>query len=251
VRADPVDAYGRMDFASRDAYRHVIERVARHAGCPETTVARHALDMAEQAALRPAGGDGHERHAHVGLYLLGAGRRGLEEALGIRRRWSPRGSPGVLACRLYLGIALVLSVPLSVGPLSHSAQVLQLPGAAVLAMTLLLLLGRLQVARALLNWMVTLFVPTQALPRMDYAHGIPSESRTLVVVATLLGSAEVVESMVTPWSCAFWPTYRQTQADADDNDVEPFLLLHWPRRWNAGEGVWMGHERKRGATRQP
>ncbi|HYE40118.1 MAG TPA: cyclic beta 1-2 glucan synthetase, partial [Ramlibacter sp.] len=36
------------------------------------------------------------------------------------------------------------------------------------------------------------------------------------------------------------------QAHSRSETVEPFLLLHRPRRWNAREGVWMGHERKRG-----
>lgn len=26
----------------------------------------------------------------------------------------------------------------------------------------------------------------------------------------------------------------------------PFFLFHRPRLWNAQEGIWMGHERKRG-----
>ena len=31
-----------------------------------------------------------------------------------------------------------------------------------------------------------------------------------------------------------------------DGDGDLFLLMHRPRSWNPGEGVWMGYERKRG-----
>ena len=32
-------------------------------------------------------------------------------------------------------------------------------------------------------------------------------------------------------------------------DQDHFFLFHRPRRWNAGEGLWMGYERKRGKAR--
>jgi len=285
LRADPADAYGRMDFASRDAYRHAVERFARRAGRAETAVARQVLDMAEQAALRAGSGGGRERLAHVGYYLLGSGRTALEDALGLRRRWPLRGA---LPLPLYLGLALAGSVTLAAGPLSYSLQVLQLPAAAAVALALLMLLCTLHLALTTLNWLVTLLVPPQAIPRLDYSHGIPSESRTLVVVPTLLGGAEAVESMVDALELRFLANrdanlqfalltdlhdassevlpedealitlasrriaelnhkYRHALSEpADDNDVDPFLLLHRPRRWNAREGVWMGHERKRG-----
>ena len=31
-----------------------------------------------------------------------------------------------------------------------------------------------------------------------------------------------------------------------DKTKDRFFLFHRPRRWNAGEGLWMGYERKRG-----
>src|SRR4029079_6778435 len=34
--------------------------------------------------------------------------------------------------------------------------------------------------------------------------------------------------------------------DDETHGGDRFFLFHRPRRWNAREGVWMGHERKRG-----
>ena len=288
LRADPADAYGRMDFASRDAYRHVVERVARRCRRPETEVAQQVLDMAGQAALRPAAGEGHERRQHVGYYLLGAGRAALEDSLGRRRRWPPRSAAGVLPLHLYLGLTLAGSVLLSVGPLAQAVQQLQPPVAAVVALALLIGLCTWHLALGLSNWLVTLVVPPLALPRMDFAAGIPSEARTLVVVPTLLGSAEALQAQIDALELRYLANrdphlqfalltdlhdasaeqlpedeallalaarriealngqYRHAPGEAeDDQEVDPFLLLHRPRRWNAREGVWMGHERKRG-----
>ena len=315
LRRDPADVYGRMDFASRDAYRHAVERIARRARCAEVEVAQRALDLAA-TAQRPGAPSGSAAAAtgHVGHYLVGRGRRALEEALGVRRRWPPRAAPGPLPFALYLALALLGAALLAWGPLAHTLQQQALPWAGALALTLLLGLGTLHLSLTLLNWLVTLFVTPRALPRMDYAHGIPGQARTLVVVPTLLGSPEQAQAMVDALELRFLANrdaqlqfalltdlhdapsehlpgdealvaqlaqritalnhkYRARHGDLDGgavaapqadtdtdpeaeadthatqgdaNGVAPFLLLHRPRRWNAREGVWMGHERKRG-----
>ena len=61
---------------------------------------------------------------------------------------------------------------------------------------LLSLLCTSQLAVALVNWLATLLVTPHALPRMDFSRGIPPESRTLVVVPTMLTSAENIEELV-------------------------------------------------------
>src|SRR5436305_1534019 len=46
---DPAGVYSRMDFATRDRYRHVIERVSKGTKKSEPEIARAALRMAEEA----------------------------------------------------------------------------------------------------------------------------------------------------------------------------------------------------------
>ena len=82
--------YGGMDFETRDRYRHVVERLSRGARLEETEVARRALAHARRY-LVGQGGEviadadlGALREAHVGYYLVDAGRRGLERDLGYR-----------------------------------------------------------------------------------------------------------------------------------------------------------------------
>ena len=61
---------------------------------------------------------------------------------------------------------------------------------------LLSLLCASQLAVALVNWLATVLVTPHALPRMDFSKGIPPESRTLVVVPTMLTSAQNIEDLV-------------------------------------------------------
>ena len=63
---DPADMYVRMSFASRDAYRHVIEKIARRSPRSEPEIALAAVRLAREAASnlpspacgRGAGGEG-------------------------------------------------------------------------------------------------------------------------------------------------------------------------------------------------
>src|SRR5437016_8403470 len=71
---DPAGVYSRMDFATRDRYRHVVERVSKGARKSEPEIARAALRMAEEA--RSAGADA--AHAHVGYFLIAEGVSRLE-----------------------------------------------------------------------------------------------------------------------------------------------------------------------------
>src|ERR1043166_8492631 len=66
LREDPAGVYGKMDFATRDRYRHVIERVAKTTDLAEGEVARRAIQLAHQGA----GATGVDQGgAHVGFYL--------------------------------------------------------------------------------------------------------------------------------------------------------------------------------------
>src|SRR6266851_191702 len=83
---DPAGMYSRMDFATRDHYRHVIERISKGARKSEPEIARAALRLAEQA-----GKSGEEpAHAHVGYFLVGDGVLLLEQEASYRPRLSER-----------------------------------------------------------------------------------------------------------------------------------------------------------------
>ena len=49
---DPGGIYGKMDFATRDRYRHVVEKTAKSSPFPESEVARKAIQLAHAGAAR-------------------------------------------------------------------------------------------------------------------------------------------------------------------------------------------------------
>ncbi|WP_394561065.1 GH36-type glycosyl hydrolase domain-containing protein [Aquipseudomonas alcaligenes] len=270
---DPAQVYPGMDFATRDHYRHVIERLAKHCVHTEEAVARTAVDLAANA--------GTGIRAHVGFYLLGQGLGELERHLSARiplaEAWQRllRRSPLAFFLIPVLILSMLLAWPfLAVAQVNGmSGGLLALLGVPALLMTSCLALG-------LVNWLVTLTVTPHILPRLDYSTGIPEQARTLVVVPTLIGSVRDIEELVEGLEVRFLANrdanlhfalltdfmdapsevlaqdaalllLARQQIEALNHKYPPvgaerFYLLHRPRRWNPGEDVWMGHERKRG-----
>lgn len=72
---DPGGIYGRMDFATRDRYRHVVEEVAKSSRRSESEVARKAIQLTREGAAKKGGDD---LSAHVGFYLIDKGWVQLE-----------------------------------------------------------------------------------------------------------------------------------------------------------------------------
>jgi len=82
LREDPAGTYAQMDFATRDRYRHMVERLARRLRVDEAVVAKNAVELARSQADAP-GSD--EVKAHVGYYLIDDGLDALRQTLGPRR----------------------------------------------------------------------------------------------------------------------------------------------------------------------
>ena len=187
---DPGGVYGRMDFATRDRYRHVVERVAKRSSWSESKVAQKAVDLAREA-------QGDECASHVGFYLIDTGLARLEQASGARLTpaESLRRACARFPLALYLGgSALVTAVfTLAFVWMGWSNGVPAL-GLALIVVPALIAASQLGVA--MVNWLASLLASPDLLPRLDFARGIPAGSRTLVVVPTMLASLRGVNDLV-------------------------------------------------------
>ena len=274
LREDPAGVYPRMDFATRDQYRHVVETTARRSRLDEEEVARLAIHLARETAAtaRP-----DARATHVGFYLVDKGLSQLERAARARLSIAETVRRACLGypLTLYLGSIVALTVLLT------AALIVRVRGEGADGWLLglfgiLLLLCASQVAVALVNALVPRLATPRALPKMDLSEGIPLASRTLVVVPALITSAQNVEHLVEalevrflgnrddhvsfglltdladateetlPGDEALERLAEQRINELNDKYGGPFFLFHRPRRWNPQERVWMGYERKRG-----
>ena len=110
LREDPGGVYGKMDFATRDRYRHVVEKIAKQSRLAEHEVARQAIQLAHEGAAQAATSD-DDRAAHVGFYLIDKGlpeleRHGAAAPIHSSRRCG--GCGGQFPLCLYLGAILLI-----------------------------------------------------------------------------------------------------------------------------------------------
>ena len=275
---DPGDVYGKMDFATRDRYRHVVEKIAKSSQRSESEVARQAIQLALEGAARKGGDD---RSAHVGFYLIDEGLRQLEGAVQVRR--SPletlRRISRQFPLLFYLGI-IALITAIFTGVLLAKAHAMGYPNWLIALIGLPLLLSASHLAVALANWLATLLATPHLLPRMDFSEGIPPELRALVVIPTMLTSAQNIEDLIEALEVRFlanrdehlhfglltdFPDASEETLPEDDSflrlaqkriqelnekyrgpKADRFFLFHRPRQWNPLDRIWMGYERKRG-----
>jgi len=281
LRQDPAGVYARMDFATRDRYRHAVEELARRSQASELEVARKAVETAAEAPR-----DADEPAWHVGYHLVDAGRAALERSIGARLSGLERirSRAGRLRLLPYVGPIVVLTLAFSFA----LAVPLELDSPwGIGALFVLLAIATSQLAISLVNRAATLLVAPQPLQRMDFAHGIARECRTLVVVPSMLTNLAAVEALVDglevralanrddelffalltdftdahagqrPEDDALLDAavravealnlrYANVEGDDAARGPDRFFLFHRPRRWNPVERIWMGRERKRG-----
>ncbi|MGE5717785.1 MAG: glycosyltransferase family 2 protein, partial [Acidobacteriota bacterium] len=273
LRYDPGGVYGRMDFSTRDRYRHAIEKLAPRSGEDQVRVARRAA-----ARARETPPEADPRQAHVGWFLVGPGRPEFEKDVGERRGPIARIRRAFFrhATPLYLGSIFVLTAAGLAAVSAYARAAGVAPGVEMWAFALAALPVS-EIAVFLVQRFVDAVVPPRRLPRLELASGVPENARTLVVFPTLFEGVAAVEPMLrhlevqalaNPDSHVhfallsdFADAVEATRPDDDAildaasrgiaalnaaHGADRFFLFHRVRRWNGSEGLWMGWERKRG-----
>jgi cellobiose phosphorylase len=278
LQEDPSGVYPKMDFATRDRYRHVVEKIAKNSLNSEEEVTRRAIRLARDSAEHVGGND---RSAHVGFYLIDKGLPQLERTAEMRISTADkfRRTSSQFPLLLYIG-SITLITAIFTGSLLAKAHADGLHGRLLTLIGILLVLCTSHLALALVNWLATLLVTPHPLPRMDFSEGIPPEFRTLVVIPTMLTSAQNIENLVEALEVRFLANRDDKLhfglltdfADAPEETIpedeslvrlvgkkieelnekyrgpeaDTFFLFHRPRLWNPQDRIWMGYERKRG-----
>jgi cyclic beta-1,2-glucan synthetase len=269
-----------MDFATRTLYRSAVEELARGSRHDELDIARLAVAAAAAPHLGLSPTE-QSRRADAGYHLLAGGRRAFEASLGFAKfRIWPARVTAVMNFDIYAGSILAISLILMAG----AVYVLARLGVGVFPIGFLALLGALpaiDVAVALVNRLVTLFVHALSLPALALLDGVPATLRTIVVMPTMLTKeteiAEHVERLEIHYLASpEGDLHFALLSDWTDADVESvegdasllacaregvarlnarygpapagprFLLLHRRRVFCESERRWIGWERKRG-----
>ncbi|MFT3911611.1 MAG: glucoamylase family protein [Ferruginibacter sp.] len=277
LEQDPAGIYQKMDFHTRDQYRHAVERIAKKSIASEKDIAALVVDRAKQHATS----DADSRMSHVGYYLIGNAVKEIERTVKMRSSFIVR-CENFVKCNpffVYTGSIILLTALFCWGLIARAHQegltVWWLAGLAfLLAVTIS------QFAIAIVNWLVTISSKPLLLPQMDFSKGVPDEYRTMVVIPTMITSSaniiDLVEGLEVRFlanrdvniSFALLTDFKDAKEETlpdeslllqfainkiealnkkyDRRSNDTFFLFHRPRKWNAREKKWMGYERKRG-----
>ncbi|MBC7851385.1 MAG: cyclic beta 1-2 glucan synthetase, partial [Chitinophagaceae bacterium] len=276
LRQDIDGVYGKMDFQTRDHYRHVIEKIAYCSKSSEQSVAEMVIQSAKKAAST-----GNSRQSHVGYYLTGDGYIATAKAAHAKFTISDncsrlRNKHPIL---FYFGSISVLTFLICWLLIAQAAKE-NLSTGILITVCVVALLTTTRFAVSLVNWFSTILVRPTLLPRMDFCKGIPTEAKTLVVVPTLITSIEAINDLLEGLEVRFLANrdanlyfglltdFKDAASEhlpADESLVlavkngiielnkkygrlsnDTFFLFHRRRKWNKADKIWMGYERKRG-----
>ncbi len=279
LQEDPAGVYPRMDFVSRDRYRHAIEELAGRCELTEIGVAEavmsHALEALRRDASDPTGG-------HVGYYLISTGRFRLEKSISYRPRArelayrGPLASKGLIYWGLLGGITAVLALGLGVYLVSRGVT-----AGWVIALMVLSLIPLSDLSVNVVNRIAAWLWPARMLPKLDYRKPVAAAHRTMVAIPALLTSATGTQTIIDNLEIAYLANrdpnvlfglvgdlrggaeevlpgdaavieaacsgIAALNKEYGENDSGPFHLFIRGRRYNTADSVWMGWERKRGA----
>ncbi|MEO9020590.1 MAG: glucoamylase family protein [Ginsengibacter sp.] len=278
LREDIDGVYGKMDFSTRDHYRHVVEKIAKNSELSEHEVANKVIQLAKDSAKENGPKD---RKSHVGFYLVEKGVSQTEKLTQMQFSFSESIQKTIrrFPLLIYTGIITLFTWIIGGGMFARA----YLDGTTnwlAIAVGILSLLAAGQLVITLINWVASLVVMPSLLPRMDFSSGIPEESRTMVIIPSMLTSNTEIESLaealevyflanrdenlhfglLTDFPDALQETLPEDNArvqlaiqkieklnikyGSTDNSI--FFLFHRPRKWNHYDKIWMGYERKRG-----
>ena len=267
--------FSESDFATRDQYRHVIEKLARGSRHSEVEIAEFALRLSADTGAAPPEDIGFALTAGRGLQrlerIVGFRPTALEWLLRVYRAGALPGYLGTVTLTAWIVVALGVAWAA--------------PQATPLEWVLLALLALIpasDLALALVNNFVTSTFRPRLLAKLDLKDGVPTEWRTVVAVPTLLTAPalaleelerlevrylanstgdlrfallgdfadaalevmpgdEIVLSALFDGLRALNERYSAVQGGG-----ERFYVFYRRRQWSASERVWMGWERKRG-----
>ncbi|MEO5892737.1 MAG: glucoamylase family protein, partial [Ferruginibacter sp.] len=269
--------YARMDFHTRDNYRHTVEKIAKNSDLSEQEVAAMAIQFAR---------DSHEKNndarlSHVGYYLVSKGLSQVQKQAKakISKFDYCRDFTNKFPLVVYLGGTVIFTALFS-WALFARAYYDGLSKIALVLLSIVIFFATSRLAVSIVNWISTILARPHLLPRMNYSKGIPEQYRTMVVIPTMLSNLSVIDELIEGLEVRFLANrdvnlYYALLTDFKDasaetlpedeqllqeakkkviglnkkygrNTNDTFFLFHRPRKWNSHDKLWMGYERKRG-----
>ena len=277
LKEDPARVYAKMDFESKDYYRHCIEEISKNTNKAESYIAKTAVQCARSAISKK------EYEGHIGYYIVDEGIEILKKNIGHKdsffhglKNKIKKHILGWYIGTILIGTALVIGIFIGTSlRVDKNIQFIR-----YLIAVIALLIPSSEIVVSILNWGLNHIVKTAFIPKMEFKDGIPEEFSSIVVIPTLLNNEDRVHQLISDIEVyylanrekniyfALLGDFKDSDKKEENNDraiinkalseikelndtyknggEDIFYFFNRYRQYNKKENKWIGWERKRG-----
>ncbi|MCY6371123.1 GH36-type glycosyl hydrolase domain-containing protein [Clostridium ganghwense] len=276
---DPAQIYEKMDFESRDYYRHMVEKLSKRTRKPESFIAKKAIECAVDAEEI----QGKEYEKHVGYYILDKGLECLKTKAGFKnkginkiRNNIKKHAVGYYIGTIILFTAITMGIFISLSYINDFERVLW----KYIIAGVVLVIPCSEIVISILNWSVNHLTTPRFIPKLELREGMGEQNKTIVVIPTIINNVKKVHELVNNMEVYFLANcdrnlyfallsdFKDSSKKEEKEDKEIvevalqeikklnekyskgrediFYFLSRYRKYNEKEGKWLGWERKRG-----
>lgn len=273
LKQDPSGIYGKMDFESRDYYRHNVEEMAKHMKLPESYLAK----LCVQCALEASEKSKNEYEKHVGYYIIDNGVSCINKKIRQGALISPFKKHGAA---IYILVNIIGTMGLVAFIIARSlADDTNFVLWRYIVSGIAIIIPCSEIINSILNWSVNHLAAPKFIPKMELADGISSDSKSIVVIPAILSDEKTVHDLVNKLEIYYLANQEdniyfailgdfkdgKNQTEPEDakineaglNDVkilnekykrkeDIFYFFNRLRTYNKKQDAWLGWERKRG-----
>jgi len=288
LKQDPTGVYEKMDYKTRSYYRHEIEKIAKKTKISEMYIAKKCLELAkrylnnnkEVEDSAKINNIEEMKKSHIGYYLISKGKSDLLSELlnkKIKKIDLKAKMNMYIYGVLFLDIILSSLCGLYVYRLSYNLII-----SILVSMVLLIPIQTIIVQ--LIQYILGKIVKPKLIPKLDFKTGIPEEETTMVIIPTIVKSAEKVKELFSKLEVYYIANksenlyftlladcssgknekekYDESIIEAGIKEIErlnnkypqqnfnKFNFIYRKRLWNDAEECYLGWERKRGLINQ-
>ena len=267
-----------MDLKTKEYYRNAIDEISRKTKIAETYIAKKALELSEENYDETC----LEKKAHIGYYLIDAGREKLYQKLGINKDKTLKKEVKV---NLYIFFIWTMSFLLDLSFMINMGYKINNTLLTVL-FGILFILPLQEIVTKVLQYILSKIIKPKIIPKMDFYNGIPKEYSTFIIIPTILKSKEKVEELMNKLEIYYLANKSENLYFAllgdcssgknkeekydkevieegirqvkilnekykkNKDDADKFYFTYRKRYWNGNEECYLGWERKRGLINQ-
>ena len=264
LKQDPAGIYEQMDYKTKEYYRMKIKEIANKTKISEIYITKKILELAKDK-------EEGSKESHIGYYIIGNGINKLYNLLGVKNKKKLKEED---KSKIYIFGVFSVSIVITL--------VLAFLLKSVLSF-FVFIVPIMEAVIQITQWVLSKIVKPKIIPKLDFLHGIPKSSATMVVIPTILDNSKKTKGLIEKLEVFYLAnkskniyftllgdctSSKRKELEEDRSIIEAgvdgvrrlnekyksefpiFNFIYRERVWNEKEQEFLGWERKRGMLTQ-